>query len=588
MHPGRSSGNAARWSRLFLAGCVVLGSHMAVAQTPPAAGQAPNAGQILEQSRQPQTIPVPDAIKPSGVTNNVPEFIRPKVTASGAKVRPTAFRFEGNTVFSSPVLANALQGDLGKELDFDGLSDVVDKVKAYYRNRGYFLTIAYLPRQVIENGVVTIAVLEGRIGQVRVKTPVPPEARVTEAHVMSVIHGHVKPGDIITENHIERPLLLLRDLPGVDVKSTINPGQEIGTADLDIEIVAPEHAKRVSGSVSLDNSGDRYTGADRLNVTANFASPTGHGDMLAFRGYLTQVSSNTFGQLNYLVPIGAYGTRIGVDLERLDYKLGKEFSGLNADGYADVYQLFAVHPLFRNKEYNVFLQAGFDGRKFQDRSAGQTSDRKVSGAKFQVNGDWRERGAVSIFSLETSFSRLSIDDAAISNYQVANGNAAGSFEKTNFELRRLQQLVPGLALQGSLSGQVASKVLDPAEKFVLGGPNGVRGYPVGDRAGDEGFIASAELRYTIPHLRLGPAGVVASVFYDYGHVRFHHDLGNAPLFARTAANTDSVHDVGFGLNAGAENKFLLRASVAVRGSQLPEDSHEQSRTRYWLEAIKWF
>jgi hemolysin activation/secretion protein len=60
----------------------------------------------------------------------------------------------------------------------------------------------------------------------------------------------------------------------------------------------------------------------------------------------------------------------------------------------------------------------------------------------------------------------------------------------------------GFTLYASFSGQRASKNLDSSEEFFLGGPNGVRAYPQGEGAGDEGWLSRLELRHGAgPHGR---------------------------------------------------------------------------------------
>ena len=48
-----------------------------------------------------------------------------------------------------------------QDLDFNGLNDAASRIQRYYRERGYFLAVAYLPQQEIKDGIVEIAVLEG-------------------------------------------------------------------------------------------------------------------------------------------------------------------------------------------------------------------------------------------------------------------------------------------------------------------------------------------------------------------------------------------------------------------------------------------
>ena len=85
------------------------------------------------------------------------------------KVQVTRFTFSGNTLFSDEQLETVVQEFIGKELDFEALTDAATKVRAFHRERGYFLAQAYLPQQAIRDGVVEIAVIEGRVGIVELQ-----------------------------------------------------------------------------------------------------------------------------------------------------------------------------------------------------------------------------------------------------------------------------------------------------------------------------------------------------------------------------------------------------------------------------------
>src|SRR5207237_10876676 len=74
-------------------------------------------------------------------------------------------------------------------------------------------------------------------------------------------------------------------------------------------------------------------------------------------------------------------------------------------------------------------------------------------------------------------------------------NTFAGFTKYNVDMRRLQRITDNASLLLSLSGQRATRNLASAEKFSLGGPNGVRAFPVGEATADVGMIVTTEMRY---------------------------------------------------------------------------------------------
>src|SRR5260221_2239499 len=148
----RDARKAARITAVFALAFASAGALAQLAQV------RPDAGSVLEQMKPPPVAPAPGA----SVLPRVEEP-KPALGAPGLKVTVTAFRITGNTIYPEDVLAATVQEFVGKEQNIDGLNDAATKVRAYYRERGYFLVQAYLPQQEIKGGVVEIAVIEARI-----------------------------------------------------------------------------------------------------------------------------------------------------------------------------------------------------------------------------------------------------------------------------------------------------------------------------------------------------------------------------------------------------------------------------------------
>lgn len=65
----------------------------------------------------------------------------------------------------------------------------------------------------------------------------------------------------------------------------------------------------------------------------------------------------------------------------------------------------------------------------------------------------------------------------------------------------------------SYSGQRTTKNLDSSERFFLGGPSGLRAFPVSEGGGSEGDLLQAELRKKLPR------GFELRLFRDQGRVK---------------------------------------------------------------------
>lgn len=556
-----------------LAACFVL----AFACTSSHAQPRPDAGSVLEGTKQPAVAPRPG-------TDVLPrvEEPRPALGAPGLKVTVTAFKISGNTLFSEAVLLETVKEFIGKEQNIDGLNDAATKVRAYYRERGYFLAQAYLPQQEIKSGVIEIAVIEARIGKVALNFK--EGTRYSENLIRGIIEAHLKEGEIITENGLETPLLLLNDFPNAVVTSEIKPSQTIGAADLTIHV--SDTPGWLSGSVDVDNYGNRFTGAIRTGISLNVNNPLAIGDQLSYRAFTTDDEMG-FYRIAHTFPVGSYGTRLGVSYASFHYRLGKQFINQLTHGVGAVTSIFAFHPIIRTRSSNLILQFAHEQKRLDDRNeiAQTITDQNIVSSKLGVTGDFRDGmlgGGLNSYSYT-----ITEGNTLVSN-TVPDPSAVGRFAKHNFEFRRLQKITDNSSLLLAISGQMASKNLSSAEKFSLGGASGVRSYPAGEALGDTGWVFQGEYRYIIPGFKLGTGDVTLSGFWDQGWVQIQENY-IPPASGQPPGNIRRLSGYGVGAAVGKDGDFTVRASFAWRNETEVPNSDTASRIpRVWVQGIKWF
>ena len=163
----------------------------------------------------------------------------------------------------------------------------------------------------------------------------------------------------------------------------------------------------------------------------------------------------------------------------------------------------------------------------------------------------------------------------------------GHFCKFNVEYRRLQRITDQFNLLFAYAAQGANKNLTAAEKMALGGPNGVRAYPVGEAPGDVGQIGTLELRWLVPKLQVFGGDLTLSTFIDHGQVMTQKNPPSA--VSAVSANKRSITGAGFGISLGREGNFLLRVDIATPlDNETPTSDVEEARSAGLGTVIKWF
>ena len=566
--------------RLFALALLALSSTLAFAQTP-------DAGSIVRETREPFRLPPPSP-------DLVPRVPAPK-PALGAqpklRVKVAGFTFSGNTLIPNPELQTKVQEFVGKELNFEGLNDAVTEVRAYYRSRGYFLAQAYLPEQTIRGGVVEIAIIEGRWGIIELDKK--PATRLSTRLLAGILGAHLYQGGVITETGLERPLLLISDLPDASVTTELRPSQTVGAANLRVNV--DPGGGPFTGQVDADNHGNRFTGEYRYGASINLNSPFNYGDRVSARVFTTD-EKMSYARVAYDLPAGYWGTRIGASYSRFDYALSKDFASLKANGEGAVTSFYLFHPIIRTRNSNLILNLGYDQKRLTDRIDSTTpatkTEQQIDTYKAGLVGDFRDGffgGGLNAWSATFTWGNLGTTAAAAG---TDTRNTEGDFNKTNVDLRRQQRLTEEASFLFSFSGQWASKNLSSAEKISLGGPNGVRAYPVGEATADQGHVIQTELRYIVPKFKFLEGDLTVFGLFDYGWAQVNRNPAKDPSTGEVtdSENVRSFSGFGLGTSLGKEGNYLLKVSLSW-----PHTYDEQPRSdparrvpRVWMQGIKWF
>ncbi|MGU3389694.1 ShlB/FhaC/HecB family hemolysin secretion/activation protein [Sphingomonas sp. M1A8_2b] len=494
--------------------------------------------------------------------------------AGGPKALVRSLRVTGATLFSERDLVAASTFRPNTELDLAGLKTLAANITGYYNSRGYFLAQAYLPEQDLQSGTVTITVLEGRFGAVGVKN----ESRLSDRVANGILSG-LDVGDPVAVAPLERRLLILSDVPGVRVRSTLSPGTAVGTSDLLVDITPGES---ITGSVEADNAGSRYTGAYRVGGTVNWNNPTGSGDVLSLRA-LTSFSGLAYGRASYQAPIGK--VTLGVAYAHLDYSLGKEFDSLDASGNADVASVYASYPLIRSRANNLYFTVGGDMKWFEDKIGvvDTVSYRRAQVLNIGLSGDEHDTvlgGGWSAYSLSYSVGNLDIRGAFERSVDAQTARTDGRYGKVQFSIARLQTIAGPLSLFASARGQIAFDNLDISEKMELGGAYAVRAYPEGEAYGDQGYVATAEARVALPQIL--PGSLQLFGFVDVGEV----DYVKHPYFDGSNHATRSAY--GGGLSWAGPYGIAAKATYARKLGSADATSAPDKSGRAWFQLSKTF
>ena len=533
------------------------------------AQQIPGAGSQMQQI--PPT-PVPQKLAPKV---ELKQGSAPAVSESDSvQIIVNNLKVSGAKAYSEATLLAVTGFKPGSQLTLSDLRGMASKITNFYRQNGYFLAQAYLPAQNILDGGVTIAVIDGQYGKIKLNN----QTNLSDDLANNLLGG-LKSGDLITNDPLESRLLQLSDLPGVTVKSTLVPGATVGTSDLIVNVTP---GQRISGSIDADNAGNRYTGENRIGATINLNNPTGHGDVATLRA-LTSGPGLSYARASYQMQFGK--ATAGVAYSYLDYSLGREFESLQAHGTAKTASIYGSYPLIRSRNNNLYAGLNYDAKTFQDKvdSTGAVTDKQAGVLTASLYGDHRDNFGVTAYSLTGTTGNIDLQTLSQRTFDAATAQSNGRFNKLGFTASRLQNVTETISFYASINGQAASKNLDVSEKMRLGGMYGVRAYPEGEAYGDEGYVLNLEARMLLPKFfEQMPGQLQLIAFVDTGTVTINKNPWAAGSNRRTLSGT------GVGLNWSETNNFIVKAYYARKLGSEAATSAPDASGRFWIQGVKYF
>jgi len=535
--------------------------------------QTPAPGRILKDVER--SLPTQPLTAPDGARIDIPDAPALSATSSDRRVTVRSYRITGNTAFDESALQTLIANRVG-EVSLAELSAAADELTAYYRGHGYPLARAYLPQQEIKDGLITIAVLEGRYDQIATRNA----ARISDRRVARTLQsamckaGEHCEGALVDRKPLERGLMLLNDTPGAQAAARLSPGTAVGTSTLTVEADADRLA---SGAVQIDNNGNYYSGIARAVGTLWINSPAHIGDQITVQAVASEIHGDLYyGSLGYGVPLGYSGLRFSVRGSYLNYDLGDRYSTLDAHGAVKSGEAGLFYPFVRSRTANLAGSVTFGERRFHDfvETIDTESERRIRGrTDFGLNGDFRDEllgaPALNTASAVYTMGKLRLDPM-LGAIDDLSAQSAGHYSKWGASYSRLQAIAGRTSVYLRVTLQGTSYNLDSYEKFALGGPDSVRAYPSGETLADEAVLYTVELRQGSPVT--WARALEGTLFYD----RARGDLDGDPWAA--TSNRARLSGVGVGLNCALTGRMTLRSSIAFRGDRrataAPDSSYQ--------------
>ena len=438
---------------------------------------------------------------------------------SELKVTVNRVEFVGNTIFSDEELAAVIpEGIIGESVTISRLYEIRSAIAEKYINEGYASSGAFLPEQPIQDGVITIQVVEGSLTTINIRG----NEKLKDSYVANRIRR-----DIETPLNVEELLNTLRRLqldPRIDTLSAeLSGGVALGESVLTVDVVEGDDLDVVFG---LDNSRSPSVGSFRQSLELELLNFSGYGETLDFN--LAHTSGST-------ALDGSITTFLGADNSTLQLRGGiatseiieDPFETLNLESDSFFTELSYRQPLLQTltEEFALGVSVGhqqtrsvFDlsdefGGPIPLTSFGANEDGEVRVSTLRFFQEWNKRLSRDVFAARSQFS-VGLD--ALNSTVNNDGRPDSRFVSWRGQAQWAHLLAEDTLFLVKTDLQFADDDLLSLEQFGLGGQSTIRGYRQDILLTDNGFLASAEARFPLIKARKVDGVLHLIPFLDIG------------------------------------------------------------------------
>lgn len=420
---------------------------------------------------------------------------QPAVKApDGARFELKGARINESAFLDREELATLIRAYVGREVGFPDLQRLVQEINGLYRAQGVATALAILPPQQIENGVVRIQLVEGRLGGVEFTGNV----YTRESFLRRRLPLQV--GEVVDARRLQDALIHFNRTSEIQLQAALRPGEAFGLTDVRVGVQEPP---RNSVQIFFDNLGVESTGEYQAGLFARRNGLFGWDDRLAL--YLVGSEGTLTGSLSYGIPVTASNGRLSLSYAANDLEIIKgPFKDLKITGDSSTFMLGYDHPLHAGLYHKWDLHLAAVRSKSETEISGFAfSESEVTKASVGFSYEYSGRKQRVLTSHALSWAEVdSSTDTRWSSYIAYTGSL-------NW-YRALWDCCTGAV---HLGWQYLNDDQAPAsELFQIGGPGSVRGYVQGVVAGTRGYYAQLELHRPLI------AGLAGLVFFDAGAV----------------------------------------------------------------------
>jgi len=443
------------------------------------------------------------------------ESLPPEVTlADQIRVYAREIRITGNTVFSREELDSIIEPYEGREITSGELQELRYALTLHYVSHGYINSGAVIPDQTVEDGVISLQIIEGVLNSVVVSG----NAQLRTDYISDrVMRGAGPPLNIAK---LGEQLQIMQQNPRFDqLNASLQPGAHPGESNLDIRV---QEAQPYHLWIGYDNHQPPSVGGEQARIWGEHINLTGRGDTLQFE--YDKADGLDEWNVTYSIPLNAADTTLRLYYDRIDSEVVENpFDALDIESDEETFSLGLLQPFHFSVSRSLTLGLSLDLRESTTYALGTrfpfttgTDDGRTKLSVLRFSQEWLDRGRNRVLAARSLISSgIDAFDATV-NGEPRDGKFVswlGQFQVA----QRIGESDAQIIFRAD--AQAANGGLPPMEQLTVGGAESVRGYRENRLVADTGFVTSLEGRIPLFTSSDGNLHLQIAPFLDYGKVK---------------------------------------------------------------------
>jgi hemolysin activation/secretion protein len=556
---------AANMPKTLLWCCLLLTGQLCFAEN------IPDAGQLLQEQKNLQLPETKNAALPAAP-------VAPVAIEGQQTVMVQKFVIQGNSIFSTATLHQLIASYEAKNLSFNELQQAANQISKYYADKGYSYSYAFLPAQNLNQGQVTIQVLEAVLNGVQIQNNTN-----TQPWLIQSIIEPLEPRQIFSDRQLEEIASRLDLLKGVKSSFAFTAGQAKNETVLKVDL---EPTQKYQAYVGADNMGGKYTGEVRGTGGVRLNSLLGLGDQLSIDA-LSSGQHMNYGKIGYTAQVYGLGTQLGGSYSYLTYELGKELKNLGYKGSAKEASLWIRQSVVQRLREQTTLTLAYTNRQLEDdvMVAESLNHRKMDSLQLGLTHMFLDESwgiGMNQLAATATFGQLHIKNADVKAIDALTRKTDGDYLSILVKGSRLQKITGSNQLYISAEGFYSPDNLDSAEAYYVGGPSFMRGYKSSVFSASQGIASSVEFRQSLWSDALNQLN--GTLFFDMAKLKLNAQTWEGS----TEKNTASLRSAGAGLTW--DNRFAgsFQALAGFALGDTPVQLSQRDDHQFWLNWQKTF